>query len=89
MLNVKLIASSAALFLALSYVLCVAFGLVAPAGFHMRALLETVLPGFAWISPAAFFLGLVASLLWGLYLGGGFAWTHNLLSRRRGGERQP
>jgi len=89
MLNVKLIASSAALFLALSYVLCVAFGLVAPAGFHMRALLETVLPGFAWISPAAFFLGLVESLLWGLYLGGGFAWTHNLLSRRWGGAHHP
>lgn len=84
MMNIKLIASSAALFLALSFVLCIAFGLVAPEGFHMRALLEIVLPGFEWISPAAFFLGLVESLLWGLYLGGGFAWVHNLLFRRFG-----
>ena len=89
MLNIKLIASSAALFLALSFVLCVAFGLVTPERFHMQALLEAVLPGFEWISPAAFFLGLTKSLLWGLYLGGGFAWIHNLLSRRLGGTRNP
>ena len=59
MLNIKLLASSAALFLALSFVLCVAFGLVAPERFHMLTLLEAVLPGFEWISPAALFLGLV------------------------------
>lgn len=89
MLNIKLLASSAALFLALSFVLCVAFGLVAPERFHMLTLLEVVLQGFEWISPAAFFLGLVESLLWGLYLGGGFAWVHNLLSRRWGSTRNP
>jgi hypothetical protein len=87
MLNIKLIASSAAVLLALSFVLCVAFGLVAPEGFHMKALLEAALPGFRWISPGAFFLGLIESLLWGLYLGGGFAWIHNLLARRWGGTR--
>ncbi|WP_339825637.1 DUF5676 family membrane protein [uncultured Arenimonas sp.] len=82
MLNTKLIASSAAVFLALSFVLCVGFGLVAPGNFHMKTLLETVLPGFQWLSPGAFALGFVESLLWGLYLGGGYAWVHNLLSRR-------
>lgn len=89
MLNIKLVASSAAIFLALSFLLCVAFGLVAPEGFHMKALLEAVLPGFVWISLGAFLLGLVESLLWGVYLGGGYAWIHNLLFRRWENQRNP
>lgn len=82
MIDIKLAATSAAMFLALSFVLCVALGLATPEGFHMRALLEAALPGFRWISPGAFLLGLVESLLWGVYLGGGFSWIHNLLFRR-------
>jgi hypothetical protein len=48
----------------------------------MGQMLEVLLPAFKWISTGAFFLGLVESLLWGIYLGGGFALVYNTLNRR-------
>lgn len=82
MLNFRLITTTTALFTTVSYVFCVAFGLVTPQSVHMHQLLETVLPAFKWISTGAFFLGLVESFLWGIYLGGGFALIYNALHRR-------
>ena len=84
MLNLKLVTSTAVVFTVLSYILCVVFGLATPEGLHMETFLEAVLPGFKWISPGAFLLGLIESLLWGVYLGGGFAWIYNVLYRRWG-----
>lgn len=82
MLNLRLVTTTTALFTTVSYVLCVVFGLVTPQSVHMHQLLETVLPAFKWISTGAFFLGLVESFLWGVYLGGGFALVYNALNRR-------
>ncbi len=82
MLNLRLVTTATALFTTLSYVFCVAFGLVTPQSVHMHQLLEIVLPAFKWISTGAFFLGLVESALWGVYLGGGFALVYNALHRR-------
>jgi hypothetical protein len=48
----------------------------------MGQMLEVLLPAFKWISTGAFFLGLVDSFLWGIYLGGGFALVYNALHRR-------
>ena len=79
MLNIRLVTSAAVVFTTLSFVLCVLFGLVAPERLHMVGFLESVLPGFEWISPGAFVLGLVESVLWGVYLGGGYAWIYNTL----------
>lgn len=84
MLNLKIATSATAVFTALSYILCILFGLVTPPGLHMDMFLEAVLPGFEWISPGAFFLGLVESILWGVYLGGGFSLVYNVLYRRLG-----
>ena len=82
MLNLRLITTATALFTTASYVLCVAFGLMTPQSVHMHQLLETVLPAFKWIGTGAFFLGLIESFLWGVYLGGGFALVYNALHRR-------
>lgn len=60
---------SLGLFFDVSFVLCVLWGLLAPAGFTgMRAFLEVVVPGFVWLTPASFFLGLAVGLLYGLYV---------------------
>lgn len=84
MLNLRLTAWAAALFATLSFLLCVAFGLVTPGSVHMHQFLEAVLPAFEWISPGSVLLGLVESFLWGAYLGGGFALIYNALYRRWG-----
>ena len=83
MLNLRLVTTATALFATLSYLACVAVGLLAPQSpFHMGQLLEALLPAFKWISTGAFFLGLIESFLWGVYLGGGFALVYNALHRR-------
>jgi hypothetical protein len=84
MLNLRLTTWASALFAALSYLFCVAWGLLTPQSVHMHQLLEIVLPAFIWISAGSFFLGLFESLLWGIYLGGGFGLIYNALHRRMG-----
>lgn len=86
MLNLRLVTWAAALFATVSYLLCVTFGLLTPESAHMHQLLEILLPGFKWFSVGAFFLGLVESLAWGLYLGGGFVLIYNALHRRQGAK---
>lgn len=82
MLKLKVTAWASSLFTTFSYLLCVGFGLLTPSSVHMHQLLELLLPGFRWLSVGAFFLGLIESFLWGLYLGGGFVLVYNLLCRR-------
>ncbi len=81
MLNVRIITSATTVFATLSYLLCVAYGLLLPSSVNMHQLLEIVLPGFVWISPSAFFFGLVWAVAWGAYIGGGFVLTYNMLHR--------
>ena len=84
MLNLRLITWATALFTTLSFLLCVAFGLVTPESVHMHQFLEAVLPAFEWITVGSVVLGLGESFLWGVYLGGGFALIYNGLYRRWG-----
>ena len=49
--------------------------------------LESVLPGFEWISFRAFAIGLVESFLFGAYAGLSVAMLHNLFARRQGSRR--
>lgn len=87
MLKLRLVTLSTTVFVTLSYLLCVAFGLLTPQGIHMHPLLELLLPAFVWITPAAFLLGLIESALWGVYLGGGFALTYNVIHRLTVGRK--
>ena len=50
------------------YVICVLHDFVVPEHAHSRYLLEIFLPGFKWLTPWRFALGLVESFLWGAYL---------------------
>ena len=75
---------SLALFTAVSYVLCVAYGLIAPRGLHATQLLEFALPGFKWLTLGSFFLGLVEAFLYGVYVGLVFTPIYNTVQRRFG-----
>jgi hypothetical protein len=80
-LNWKVVTLSLGLHCAVSFALCVALGLLVPPSLHASRLLEMVLPGFQWLSPASFLLGLAESLLIGVYLGLVFTPIYNLVLR--------
>lgn len=82
MLNIKIWTMALGSFLAVSFTLCVFGGLIMPGLPVKHVTLEAVLPGFVWISPSAFFLGLVESFLFGIYAGLVFVPLHNFFARR-------
>lgn len=49
-----------------AYLLCVALGALWPDVFGMRSALPTWFPGFTWLDPASFLLGIVEVALYGL-----------------------
>src|SRR5262245_61126442 len=82
MLNWKVVAKSLASFAAVSFTLCVAYGLIAPAAFHAGWLLEALLPGFKWLTVGSFVLGLVESALYGAWAGCLYSALYNYFARR-------
>ncbi len=87
MLNIKLIAWALGLSLALSFVVCVLFGLITPQSLHMHLFLEQVLPGFRWLTWWGFLLGLVESFLYGVYAAIVYVPIYNWLTKRLGPSR--
>lgn len=83
MVSIKVWTLSLGCFLAISFSLCVLGGVLLPGLPIKHVILEALLPGFVWISPGAFVLGLTESFLFGAYLGLLFALLHNLFSKRR------
>lgn len=86
MLNLKVWLWSLGLASAVSFVLCVLWGLVTPESLHMHPFLETVLPGFKWLSVGSFFIGLIESFLWGAYAALAFVPLHNYFLRKWAGR---
>jgi hypothetical protein len=58
---------TSSIFLLLTYLLCVGFGLLAPDRLHMHEAWAPLLPGFTWLTPAGFAWGAVGSFLYGWY----------------------
>ena len=88
MLNWKVVTQSLASFWAVSFVLCVGYGLLAPAAFHPSWLLEAILPGFKWLSVGSFVLGLIESTLYGAWAGILYSTLYNYFARRAGGATE-
>lgn len=84
MLNLKVWTWSLALCSTITYLVCIVYGLVAPPTLHMAGALEVLLPGFRWLEPTGFLVGLVESFLYGAYAGLVFVPIHNYLHRRWG-----
>lgn len=82
MLNTKVWTMSWACWMAISFTICVVGGVLAPGLPIPHRTLELLLPGFVWISPAAFVLGFVESVLYGAYVGLLFALLHNFFAHR-------
>ena len=82
MLKVKTLSLTVALWAAITYTLCVIYGLLVPPQFHAAELLETVLPGFHWITFGSFLIGLAESFVYGAYTGLVFGLVYNTVQRR-------
>ena len=65
MLNIKIVTWSLGIFAAISFVLCVIYGLIVPPSLHMAQFLEMALPAFKWLTFWGFCLGLIESFLYG------------------------
>ena len=92
MLNWEIVTKSLSSFAAISYVLCVGYGLIAPSALHAGWLLEALLPGFKWLSTGSFVLGLIESALYGAWAGILYSWLYNYFARRTdrvAGQRAP
>lgn len=79
MLNIKIVTWSLGIFTAISFVLCVIYGLVVPQSLHMHEFLEMVLPAFEWLTVFGFILGFIESFLYGAYAGIVFVPIYNFL----------
>ena len=84
MINTKIVTWALALWTAITFVVCVIYGLVTPRSLHMAEILEQVLPAFKWLNWLGFLLGLAESFLYGAYAGLVFCPIYNALFRRFG-----
>lgn len=80
-LNIKTVSISLSLFLALTYLLCIGFGLLLPQ-FQMWQAWYKLLPGFEWLTFTGFVIGLVESILYGFYIGGLFGLMYNFIDSK-------
>ncbi len=74
------LAISLGLFLGVTFILCVAFDLIAPQ-YAMYETWSMLLPGFTWLSFQSFVLGFVECFAYGLYVGFLFGSIYNLTLR--------
>ncbi|MGE0625760.1 MAG: DUF5676 family membrane protein [Pseudomonadales bacterium] len=81
MLSWRVVCWSLGTWAAISFVLCVIWGLVTPEAVHMHRFLEQVLPAFQWLTWWGFVLGLVESFLYGVYAGLLYVPLHNFFTR--------
>jgi len=68
-LTIRGTALALGVFFDVSFILCVLWGLAVPQ-FHAKGIpvLEAIIPGFTWLTPQSFVLGLVWSALLGVYV---------------------
>ena len=84
MLNIKIVSWALGLWGAVTFVVCVLYGLIVPENLHMTTFLEQVLPAFNWLTWRGFLLGFVESFLYGVYAGLAYVPIYNFLKRRWG-----
>ncbi|MCI0487406.1 MAG: DUF5676 family membrane protein [Blastocatellia bacterium] len=77
------VGNATSLFLAISFVLCVAFDLLFPEHAMFRAW-QALLPGFQWLTWKSFLLGLVESYGYGWYLALVWVPLYNVFALRGG-----
>jgi len=81
-LSLTAVGHATSLFLAITFVLCVAFDLIAP-GYAMSEAWAPLLPGFTGLDWRSFFIGLVESYAYGWYVALVWVPLYNVAAGRR------
>jgi len=84
MLDMKIVSWALGSWGAVTFIVCVLYGLIVPENLHARGILEQMLPGFRWLTWWGFLLGLLESFLYGAYAGLVFVPLYNWFTRRWG-----
>ena len=87
MLNWKVVGWALGCWAAVSFVVCVLWGLVTPQALHMHEFLELILPAFTWLTWWGFLLGLIESFLYGFYAAIVYVPLYSFFWRRWGSAR--
>ena len=80
-LSIYAVGMSAGIFLAITFVLCIGFGLFFPS-MTMYQAWQPLLPGFEWISLQSFVIGLVETFAYGWFIAVLFVPLFNFFSER-------
>ena len=83
-LNIRVVTWSLATFTLITYLVCIVYGLIVPESLHMTQFLEITLPGFKWLTVPGFFIGLLESFLYGVYIGLVLTPIYNFYDRKWG-----
>jgi 2TM family of unknown function (DUF5676) len=83
-ISLTAVGHATSLFLAITFVLCVAFDLLFPAH-AMFVVWQKLLPGFTWLSWGSFVLGLVESYAYGWYVALIWVPLYNVFALRKAG----
>lgn len=67
-LALKPLGQTLSAFLAISFILCILWGLIMPERFHMHPAWQAWLPGFSFSEPITWLLGLTEAYLYGWYI---------------------
>ena len=81
-LDWKVMTLSLGLFFAISFILCIAWGVLVPPSVHDTRFLEMTLPGFRWLTPGSVALGLAETFVIGAYAGLLFTVIYNFVLER-------
>jgi len=79
-MKVAPLGAALASFFAITYTICVLWGLATPVSMHMHQVWAPMMPGFKWISGTSYFVGLGWSILYGFYVALVFAPLYNFFS---------
>ena len=82
-MRIKSVGNAASIFLAVSFAICMIWGMIAPANLHMHGAWEDWLPGFSFDAPSTWLLGLVETYLYGWYVALLFVPLYNYFSKER------
>ena len=85
-MRISTLGHTLSIFLALTFAICVLWGLATPQNLHMHGAWEALLPGFEWISLPSFLIGLVGAYLYGWYGAIVFVPLYRFFSRKSGSE---
>jgi len=78
-LNIRVVGLSLGSFLSITFILCVVYDLIFPEAKMYQSWIR-LLPGFEWLTLKSFFLGIVESFFYGVYIALVFVPLYNLFN---------